>query len=114
MKADGSRKRGSNEFSKVKARSNDARQRRGCAAFSTSEQATELTIHDVHDRMVKMLPRLRRFVGSLAGGAELSEDLVQETYARALAHLDQWQPGTRLDSWMFRIAQNLWIDHMRT
>ena len=43
-----------------------------------------------------------------------SEDLVQETYARALAHLDQWQPGTRLDSWMFRIAQNLWIDHMRT
>ena len=33
---------------------------------------------------------------------------------RALAHLDQWQPGTRLDSWMFRIAQNLWIDHMRT
>jgi RNA polymerase sigma-70 factor, ECF subfamily len=39
--------------------------------------------------------------------------LIQETYVRALAHLDQWQPGTRLDSWMFRIAQNLWIDHMR-
>jgi RNA polymerase sigma-70 factor (ECF subfamily) len=114
MKADGSRKRGSNEYSKVSARSNGARQQRGRAAFSRSEQATELTIHDVHDRMVKMLPRLRRFAGSLAGSAESSEDLVQETYARALAHLDQWQPGTRLDSWMFRIAQNLWIDQMRT
>jgi RNA polymerase sigma-70 factor, ECF subfamily len=79
-----------------------------------SEQALESTIHDVQDRMVKMLPRLRRFVGSLTGGAESGEDLIQETYARALAHLDQWQPGTRLDSWMFRIAQNLWIDHMRT
>jgi RNA polymerase sigma-70 factor (ECF subfamily) len=113
MKADGSRKRGSNEYSKVEAHSNDARQQRRRAAFSTSEQATELTIHDVHDRMVKMLPRLRRFVGSLTGGAESSEDLIQETYARALAHLDQWQPGTRLDSWMFRIVQNLWIDYMR-
>jgi RNA polymerase sigma-70 factor (ECF subfamily) len=63
--------------------------------------------------MVRMLPRLRRFLGSLTGGADLSEDLTQETYVRALAHLDQWQPGTRLDSWTFRIAQNLWIDHMR-
>ena len=60
-----------------------------------------------------MLPRLRRFLCSLTGGADLSEDLTQETYVRALAHLDQWQPGTRIDSWMFRIAQNLWIDHMR-
>jgi RNA polymerase sigma-70 factor (ECF subfamily) len=64
--------------------------------------------------MVKFLPRLRQFAHSLTGGAELSEDLVQETYVRALAHLDQWQPGTRLDSWMFRIAQNLWIDNRRT
>jgi RNA polymerase sigma-70 factor (ECF subfamily) len=64
--------------------------------------------------MVKMLPRLRRFARSLTAGAESSEDLVQETYVRALAHLDQWQPGTRLDSWMFRIAQNIWIDHLRT
>ncbi len=32
---------------------------------------------------------------------------------RALTHLEQWQPGTRLDSWMFRIAQNLWIDYRR-
>jgi RNA polymerase sigma-70 factor (ECF subfamily) len=114
MTAGGPRKRGSNEYSKVKVRSNDARQQRGYVALCVSEQGTESTIHDIHDRMVKMLPRLRRFVGSLTGGAESSEDLIQETYARALAHLDQWQAGTRLDSWMFRIAQNLWIDHMRT
>lgn len=114
MKADGSRKRGSNEYGEVNARSNDARQPYRSVALCASEQAAESTIHDIHDRMVKMLPRLRQFVGSLTGGAESSEDLIQETYARALAHLDQWRPGTRLDSWMFRIAQNLWIDHMRT
>src|SRR4030095_5086871 len=25
----------------------------------------------------------------------------------------QWTPGTRLDSWMFRIMQNAWIDEVR-
>ncbi len=63
--------------------------------------------------MVKLLPRLRRFLHSLTRDPDLREDLTQETYVRALAHLDQWQPGTRIDSWMFRIAQNLWIDHTR-
>ena len=63
--------------------------------------------------MVKLLPRLRRFISSLTRGSDANEDLIQETYVRALGHLDQWQSGTRLDSWMFRIAQNLWIDHMR-
>lgn len=92
---------------------NDVRQHHGYNAYRFSEERADYTIQDVHDRMVKLLPRLRRFVCSLARGSDLSEDLIQETYVRALAHLDQWQPGTRLDSWMFRIAQNLWIDHMR-
>ncbi len=32
---------------------------------------------------------------------------------RALSRVEQWQPGTRLDSWMYRIAQNLWLDRAR-
>ena len=32
---------------------------------------------------------------------------------RALSRLDQWEQGTRLDSWMFRIAQNIWFDRIR-
>lgn len=63
--------------------------------------------------MVKFLPRLRRFAQSLTRDQERCEDLVQETCARALACLEQWRPHTRLDSWMYRIAQNLWIDQMR-
>jgi RNA polymerase sigma-70 factor, ECF subfamily len=81
-------------------------------AYLCSEERADV-IQDIHDRMVKLLPRLRRFVQSRARGLDSTEDLIQETYVRALTHLNQWQPGTRLDSWMFRIAQNLWIDHMR-
>jgi RNA polymerase sigma-70 factor (ECF subfamily) len=111
MKAGGSRRPGRNHLD---ARPDDVLQGGGHGTFGLAEEQTESAIRDVHNRMVKNLPRLRRFVYSLTGGADSSEDLVQETCARALAHLDQWQPGTRLDSWMFRIAQNLWIDHLRT
>ena len=38
---------------------------------------------------------------------------MQEACLRAFARLDQWQPGTRLDSWMFRIIHNIWIDQKR-
>jgi RNA polymerase sigma-70 factor, ECF subfamily len=68
---------------------------------------------DLQRQMVEFLPQLRRFARSLTHDGDFSEDLVQETYARALAHLDQWRPDTRLDSWMYRIAQNLWIDQLR-
>jgi RNA polymerase sigma-70 factor (ECF subfamily) len=30
-----------------------------------------------------------------------------------LSRTEQWQEGTRLDSWLYRIAQNLWLDTVR-
>ena len=38
---------------------------------------------------------------------------MQATVERALARLDKWNDGTRLDSWLFRMMQNLWIDQVR-
>lgn len=60
-----------------------------------------------------MLPRLRRFAVSLTGNMTDADDLVQDTVERALKNLDRFEPGTRLDSWLYRIAQNLWIDAVR-
>lgn len=68
---------------------------------------------EIRSRMVELLPRLRRFAVALTGDLDQGDDLVQETCMRALSRVDQWQPGTRLDSWMYRIAQNLWLDRMR-
>src|SRR5215510_9908257 len=63
--------------------------------------------------MVELLPRLRRFAVALTGDLDQADDLVQETCARALSRIAQWQEGTRLDSWMYRIAQNIWLDNLR-
>lgn len=68
---------------------------------------------DVRLQMVTLLPRLRRFATSLTGSRDRADDLVQNTCERALRSTDQWEPGTRLDSWMFRIMRNLFIDGIR-
>jgi RNA polymerase sigma-70 factor (ECF subfamily) len=63
--------------------------------------------------MIALLPRLRRFARGLTGSEVEADDLVQAACERAIQRIGQWQPGTRLDSWMFRIMQNLWIDAIR-
>ena len=68
---------------------------------------------EIRDRMAGFLPRLRRFAYALTRNLDQADDLVQETCARALSRIDQWQAGTSLESWMFRIAQNLWYDRAR-
>ena len=63
--------------------------------------------------IVNLLPRLRRFGRLLTRHSEFADDLVQIAVERALQRADQWQAGTRLDSWIFRIMQNAWIDEVR-
>lgn len=65
---------------------------------------------ELRHALVPILPRLRRFCLSLTGNRDSGDDLAQAAIARALAAENQFQAGTRLDSWLFRIAQNLHID----
>ena len=70
-------------------------------------------MHGLQRQIVEILPRLRRLARVLARDAADADDLVQATVERALVHQDKWRPGTRLDSWMFRIMKNAWIDESR-
>lgn len=63
--------------------------------------------------LVDLVPRLRRFALSLTGNQADADDLVQSACVKALKNADQFRPGTRMDSWMYRIIQTLWIDDRR-
>lgn len=69
--------------------------------------------HDIGDRLIALLPNMRRFALSLARVPDLADDLVQQACERALANAASFEPGTRFDAWMFRIIRNLWIDRLR-
>ena len=64
-------------------------------------------------QLTALLPRLRRFAHALSRNAADADDLTQAAIERALRSKNQWQPGTRLDSWLYRIMRNLWIDTAR-
>ena len=59
------------------------------------------------NELLALLPRLRRFARALARDAADADDLCQITVEKALLARGSWQPGTRLDSWMYRIMQRM-------
>ena len=77
--------------------------------MSTTEPA-----ENIQARIIELLPRLRRFARNLARNPHDADDVVQIAIERALTRLDQWHRDARLDSWLFRIVRNAWIDEMRS
>ena len=65
-------------------------------------------------QLVAALPRLRRFARGLTGSSAQADDLVQAVCERALSRRHQFEEGSRFDSWVFRMAQTIWIDQLRS
>ncbi len=68
---------------------------------------------EISERIVELLPRLRRFARSLSRNQHDADDLVQSVVERAWRHIEQLKPGANLGSWMFGIMKNAWIDDRR-
>jgi RNA polymerase sigma-70 factor (ECF subfamily) len=75
---------------------------------------TSETSQSIHEQIVTLLPRLRRFAHNLTRDPHDADDVVQIAVERALTRLNQWRSGARLDSWMFKIVRNAWIDELRS
>jgi RNA polymerase sigma-70 factor (ECF subfamily) len=56
---------------------------------------------------------LRRYALVLTKNADTAEDLVQETLTKAIAASDQWEPGSDLRVWLFRIMHNTHVSEGR-
>lgn len=64
----------------------------------------------------KALPLLDEMYGvalRMTRAPQTAEDLVAEAFARAWKNLDQFQPGTNLRAWMYRIMTNAYINDFR-
>ncbi len=65
----------------------------------------------------ELLDRYQRPVFSLVyrmvRDRELAEDLAQETFVKVFNHLESYNPKYKFSSWIFKIASNLSIDHLR-
>ena len=58
-------------------------------------------------------PTVYGYLLSLCGDPLLAEELAAETFCRALAHIDQYDPRYRASTWLCTIGRNLYFDHCR-
>lgn len=61
---------------------------------------------DFDRQLLDCRPRLLAFARKLTRNPVLSDDLVQETMARAMLKAEQFQPGTSMAAWLFMILRN--------
>ena len=83
-------------------------------ALSTvaTESAAERTARFERDAM-PLLDQLYSAAMRLTHNPQDAEDLVQDTFAKAYASFHQYQDGTNLKAWMYRILTNTFINSYR-
>ncbi|UCG74898.1 MAG: sigma-70 family RNA polymerase sigma factor [Gemmatimonadota bacterium] len=80
-------------------------------------QLVELCRRGDERAAAELLRRFERPVFSLVyrmvRDRELAEDLAQEAFVRAFNNLGRYDPSYKFSSWLFKVAYNLTIDHLR-
>jgi len=64
-------------------------------------------------QLIALIPRLRRFARGLTKDPDKADDLVQEACERALKKQSRYGKDLRLESLLYRIIYNRWIDKLR-
>jgi RNA polymerase sigma-70 factor, ECF subfamily len=68
---------------------------------------------DTRRQIAALLPDLRAFARFLVRDRVMADDIVQDSIVRALAAIDQFQPGTNLKAWLFTILRNQFYEQGR-
>jgi RNA polymerase sigma-70 factor (ECF subfamily) len=68
---------------------------------------------DDTQRLVDLIPRLRRYARALVGERAGADDLVQDTLERAWSKLHLYRRGTDLRAWLFTVMHNVHVNKLR-
>ena len=86
-------------------------------ASVTDQEVVALARHGQEAAYRELVRRYERPVFSLVyrmvRDRELAEDLAQETFVKALNAIESYRPEFKFSSWIFKIANNAAIDHLR-
>jgi RNA polymerase sigma-70 factor, ECF subfamily len=74
---------------------------------------SEMSPQNLEARLGAFRPQVRRHIRALVKDRADAEDLTQETYARAIAHLEQLRDPQAALAWLYRIATNVALDRLR-
>ena len=81
----------------------------GMVGFWTSSSKEDKSLAGVEELAMPLFDSLYNFARWLVHNQNDAEDLVQETYLKALRSFASFQPGTNFRAWMFRILKNTFL-----
>jgi RNA polymerase sigma-70 factor (ECF subfamily) len=79
----------------------------------TSSLPLTLSLTEFEELVKGVRPELHRYVAHMIGSAVEAEDVVQETLVKAYDSLALLNPRSNVRGWLFRVAHNKAIDHLR-
>ena len=83
--------------------------RQGMVRFGTSSSQDDKSLAGFEELAMPLFDSLYNFARWLVHNSNDAEDLVQETYLKALRSFASFQPGTNFRAWMFRILKNTFL-----
>jgi RNA polymerase sigma-70 factor (ECF subfamily) len=83
------------------------------AFVSTNSKNDRITQHSFRETALRYLDGLYGYAMTLTRNQAEAEDLVQETYLRAMSAFDRLRPDSNLKSWLFAILRNVRLNQLR-
>jgi len=81
----------------------------GMVRFGTSSSQDDQPLAGFEDLAMPLFDSLYNFARWLAHNSSDAEDLVQETYLKALRGFASFEPGTNFRAWIFQILRNTFL-----
>jgi RNA polymerase sigma factor (sigma-70 family) len=72
-----------------------------------------MTTYEFNNNLIELKSNLQRFAMSLTSDHEKANDLVQDTYLKAITYKDKFVDYTNLKAWVFTIMKNTFINNYR-
>lgn len=102
-------------------RTTESRQKMRSPGFSPlgmvrwpSSEHKDRTLAQFEELAMPLFPSLYNLARWLAQNSNDAEDLVQETYLKALRGFDSFEPGTNFRAWIFQILRNTFLGPVRS
>ncbi|MCL6580010.1 MAG: RNA polymerase sigma factor [Firmicutes bacterium] len=68
---------------------------------------------ELADIYLKYVRRVRGYLYRLTGSPDAAEELTQEVFYRAFRRFVTGVEVRYVSAWLYRVARNLWLDHLR-
>src|ERR1700734_3067146 len=82
---------------------------REMVGFGSSSSRDDQPLAGFEELAMPLFDSLYNFACWIAHGSDDAEDLVQETYLKALRSFASFEPGTNFRAWMFKILKNTFL-----